>query len=79
MFFPRPQSQDSEVSRAHKATSTFYSPAKFGRRVGTPCIQPKDVVSLLVTRPARHVGLVVFRVNILALSVGPSAKTTKFI
>ena len=27
------------------ATSTFYSPAELGRRVGTPRIQPKDVVS----------------------------------
>ena len=51
---------------------------KFGRRVGTPRNQPKDVVSLLVTRPARHVGLVVFRVNILARPGGPSAKPSKF-
>ena len=43
-----------------------------------PRTSPNDVVSLLVTRPARHVGLVVFRVNILARPVGPGAKTMKF-
>ena len=63
MFLPRPQLQDREISHAHNTTSIFYSPAEFGRRVGTPRIQLKDVVSLLVTRPVRHVGLVVFTVN----------------
>ena len=69
MFLPWPQSQDREVSHAHNATSTFYSPAELGRRVGTPRIQLKDVVSLLITRHARHVGLVVFRVNRWSMSL----------
>ncbi|KAM2715579.1 hypothetical protein EV2_045174 [Malus domestica] len=43
-----------------------------------PRTQSKNVVSLLVTQSARHIGLVVFRVNILACPVGPSAKAMKF-
>ena len=34
----------------------FYSLAEPGRRVGTPRTHLKDSVSLLLTRPARHVG-----------------------
>lgn len=37
-------------------------------------IHKKDIGSLLVTRHASHLGFVIFKVNILARSVKPSAK-----
>ena len=79
---PVPSSAAVVISRsqqlAQRDINTFYSPTELDRRVGTPHTQLKDVVSSLVTRHARHVGLVVFKVNILARPVGPGAKTTEF-
>ncbi|KAM1003904.1 hypothetical protein ACFX2C_004167 [Malus domestica] len=63
VFLSRPQSQDAEVSRAPNAASTNLLLSRARPTSWHAPHSPNDVVSSLITRPARHVGFVVFRVN----------------